>query len=281
MVMARQKRKIVRVEMIQDAAKKALQRLRPSVQFQEGDVYYVKLFTDTLVSAVQPRLFVSDIEQGDGREFESKFLAVHSSTGLVVNHFAPFKEKLADLVIGGQTNFSMVSFEKKCPTRLTRAKPPNLDLVAEGHVVVAVESKFTETISGKKPKFSNRYNSLLDIAEPSWVKLYHALLRDPDMLPGLNPAQLIKHYFGFRTQYQNREVMLLYLFWEPTNWHLFEQYQKHREDVERFAVAVKGSRVRFTWQTYADLWNDWEKPERPQWLRDHVLELKKRYCFEI
>jgi hypothetical protein len=107
---------------------------------------------------VHPRHFVEDFGNGDGRELEWKFRAIHSSAALAVNAFARFKDGLAHLSLADRSDFETITFAFKCPTGLRGGRPPNLDLLAQGPAgIVAVESKCTEHLLPKQPRFSPAY----------------------------------------------------------------------------------------------------------------------------
>jgi hypothetical protein len=60
---------------------------------------YVADFRDTLLPQVTLKDFEADLSSGDGNELQTKFRAAHSSSGLAVNCFAPFRSRIADLAM--------------------------------------------------------------------------------------------------------------------------------------------------------------------------------------
>ncbi len=109
---------------------------------------YVKYPSHNLLPGVDRQDFDRELSAGSGDELKSKFLAVHSSSALVVNTFAPFKKDPAMLTLCGVQGFRSIRFEQKLSTGLG-GTPPNLDLVAENDTdVIAVESKLLKYFDG-------------------------------------------------------------------------------------------------------------------------------------
>ena len=238
---------------------------------------YVESVEDNLLPGVSLDMFQDDLEGGSGNELEGKFKAVHSSSALAVNCFAPFKKDPSKLFLAGKTGFTKIQFEKQCPTGLG-GTPPNLDLVAESDTdVVGVESKFLEYLTPKRSHFATSYRKdNLPQAEDCWLDLIEELKKsDPQ---NLDAAQLVKHYLGLRKQYPNKNITLLYLFWEPKNWQDFEVFKQHRKEINAFAEKVKDSAVSFISQSYPVLFEAWRGKGL---LVKHVEELQKRYQMTI
>jgi hypothetical protein len=55
----------------------------------------------------------ADLTVGGGHELEKKFRAVHSSSALAINTFAPFKISLEVLTVAGKSSFKSIQFEKR------------------------------------------------------------------------------------------------------------------------------------------------------------------------
>ena len=68
------------------ALREAFSRQRPDVPLDAKG--YAADFRDTLLTLVVPEDFEADLDAGDGNELQTKFRAVHSSSGLAVNCFA-------------------------------------------------------------------------------------------------------------------------------------------------------------------------------------------------
>jgi hypothetical protein len=242
---------------------------------------YVKSPQDNLLSGVDLATVEDDLRRGDGDELRMKFTAVHSSSALAVNCFAPFKVQPSRLVLLGKQGATKLEFERKLKI-FHGGKSPNLDVwIERGHDVVAVESKLLEYLTPKKPEFSPAYDRLPPPqSDPYWWRVYEEAKKGTEQ--HLDRAQLVKHYFGlnkFRTDHPEcPEPTLLYVFWEPLNWHDVEECRKHREEVTTFAQAVVDSPIRFRWITYNDLWEEWSAISD---LAAHSRCLKTRYAARV
>ena len=240
---------------------------------------YVKELTHNLLPGINLSDFESELSAGSGDELKRKFRAVHSSSALVVNTFAPFKKDPSSLNLCGVQGFRSIRFEQKLSTGLG-GTPPNLDLVAENDTdVIAVESKLLEYFAPKKPSFTKSYRKeKLPQAEDKWLALMERL-RDSDP-KYLDVAQLIKHYFGLRNNAEctKRNITLLYLFWEPENSSESDLFQKHRDELSEFATEVADTSIRFLYQSYADLWSEWIAEGI---FETHVKKLQSRYSITL
>ncbi len=265
--------------------------------------YYVRNFRQALLPLVYPEDFEFDLRQGSGSELEPKenepanFNAVHSSSALVVNCFAPFRRNIHYLTLpvgnGSEMlgNFDALEFEKKCPTGL-QGTPPHLDIVVESQSrVVGIESKFTEYLTGELAEFKDSYKKFenLDIG---YSRMMKRLKKDPKYYKHLNAAQLIKHAFGLIHSFShrpdkepdNRPVILLYLYWEPKDCDGDTLFATHRAEVEDFAERVAGSPPvpTFKAMSYPELWKIWRQiHSTPSWLREHIEHLRARYEVSI
>lgn len=226
--------------------------------------------------------FKTDLKKGSGNELLTKFLAVHSSSALAVNTFVPFKcpDNSSQLTLAGVRGLSAPVFEKQLRTGLG-GTPPNLDVFVESNTtVIGVESKCLEYLTPKTAKFVNSYDQRDKLSvEDSWWDLLQELKNDPANSSHLDVAQLIKHYLGLRKLYAGkRRIILMYLFWEPENWHEFNEFKKHRRAIDPFSRRIADSEVHFVAQSYPSLWAEWDDEGV---LPDHVAHLKERYWVTI
>jgi hypothetical protein len=233
-----------------------------------------------LLPGVKLEHFKSAFDSGSGNELKKKFLAVHSSSALVVNTFAPFKDNPSELDMLDVHGFRSLHFEKKLPTGLKMGTPPNIDLYVENETeVVAVESKFLEYFSRKKPGFKKSYTKkAFPEAEESWLDLMERF-RDGQSRY-LDVAQLIKHYLGLRNTLSDtdKQVTLLYLFWEPKNADDHDLFRDHRKELDEFSKEVEGTTVNFVYKSYPELWTEWEKKG---FYKDNLSKLWERYDIVI
>lgn len=251
---------------------------------------YVRELEHNLAPGVSVSDFRADFDGGDGGELVSsggrpgKLFAVHSSAALVVNTFAPFRSAPESLRLAGRSGFTFVCFEKKLRTGLG-GTPPNLDLFAVGsEAVLAVESKFTEVLSEKAANFSESYARLVsDLADWRWEEMFHSLCERPERFRHLDAAQLVKHYLGIRHSLadESQPKLLVYLFWEPSNWPGVPAFAQHRREVLEFSMAVAGGEVEFTAVSYQELWGQWEEERVFEGAEDRLRYLRDRYVFEL
>jgi restriction endonuclease-like protein len=244
---------------------------------------YAMALSNNFVAGALDEDTQSDFSAGDGGELEGdppKMCAAHSSSALALNAFRPFRVHPERLSLVGLSGFTQTYFEKKLPTGLL-GNPPNLDFVASGPAgVVAVESKFTETLSAKRAKFAASYEgAIARLAGPAWSDLYRSLLGDPSRFKHLDAAQLVKHYLGMRNSLRDAEgrLVLMYVFWEPTNWSDGPAFVQHRRELDEFAECVRDGDVAFLSMSYSSLWDQWEVESDWDRIGEHVTSLRERY----
>ena len=246
---------------------------------------YAADFHGTLLPGVSPEDFEGDLSSGDGNELETKFRAAHSSSGLAVNCFAPFRQRIADLTMLGHSGFDTLQFERKCPTGLRGGRAPNLDVVLSGpNSVLAIESKLTEYLSAHRADFSPAYEAQIRDArrDQGYFREMLRLQDRPDHYTWLDAAQLIKHAFGLAHSFPDRPVTLLYLFWEPANPDAGPEFAAHRDEIDEFRARVAGSSPTFEAMSYPELWQAWrDSAPTPGWLDKHLENLQGRYLVSI
>lgn len=263
---------------------KALERATPGLA--PLDAGYVPEFGDNLLDGIDHVWFVNELLQGRGNELKRKFRAAYSSSALAVNTFAPFKMRPTLLRIGDQSGFESMHFEAKCPIfpDHVRRTPPHLDLLAFGpNAIVGVESKCTEHLNPHVARFASTYiDHVPDHIRPSaWFATMKGLIAQPSQYRHLDAAQLVKHAFGLAACYAQRPIVLLYLYWEPTNADDMPEFANHREEVTRFAAALGGANPSFKAQSYRALWRQWEELREPEWLPEHLRRVRARYEIAI
>lgn len=253
-------------------------RQRPDISLDPKG--YAADSRDTLLPQVSPEDFEADLSSGDGNELATKFRAAHSSSGLAVNCFAPFRSQIADLAMPMCAGFDDLRFERKCPTGLRGGRAPNLDVVLSGPgSVVGIESKLTEYLSAHRAEFSPAYAEQIRDTRRDQGYFHEMLrLRDlPDHYTWLDAAQLIKHAFGLARTFPDRPVTLLYLFWEPENPDAGPEFAAHRDEIEEFRARVAGSSPAFEAMSYPELWQFWQETKPADWLVRHLGDLHTRY----
>jgi len=274
-------------ERVKEAVADRLKQDAGSYVFSPTNPWYVKSIAHNLIKGVSELDFRADFEEGDGGELlgdPPKFCAAHSSAALVVNTFAPFRRTPARLSLAGLSGFTEARFEKKLSTGLL-GNPPSLDFFVQGpEGIVAVESKFTETLSARAAKFSDSYGSAIDrLAEEPWKRLFESLRDDAGRFTYLDAAQLLKHYLGIRHSLAETEgtKVLLYLFWEPQDVRGFPEFTMHRSEVEALGDEVVGSAVQFAFRSYSELWEAWAAESASEGVQAHLTRLRDRYAVSI
>jgi hypothetical protein len=263
------------------ALRNAFIRIRPDCQIDHNG--YAPDFRETLLSRVIPQDFEADLSAGDGNELQTKFRAIHSSSGLAVNCFAPFRRQIADLSLQAGDVFEGLQFERKCPTGLKGGRSPNLDVVLSGpNGIVGIESKLTEYLAKHSADFSPAYAEQIRDArrEGGYFSEMLRLMDAPKSYRLLDAAQLIKHAFGLAHSFRDRPVRLLYLFWEPSNPEASPIFAAHRAEIAEFAKRVSGTTPRFVAMSYPELWSKLEA-SGPDWVKAHSEELKARYLVSL
>jgi hypothetical protein len=253
-------------------------KLAPRIALDKNG--YVGEASQNLIEGVSLLDFEADLRQGDGNEMAGKFCAVHSSSALAVNSFAPFKSKLSALRLPGGDVFTGLCFERKCPHGIAGRRSPNLDVVAQAASrVVAIESKCLEPLSTHVAEFAPVYiDAMRDRRrQAAWFQEMRRLIDAPRTYRWLDAAQLVKHAFGVGHTFAERPATLLYLFWEPSNPKAHPAFAEHRSEVERFRASVKGSAPEFVAMSYPELWKSWSLGSPPDWLRAHIRRLELRY----
>lgn len=83
-------------------------RFKEITSYQIDNNGYVLKIEDNLIPNIAPGVFQDDLKRGSGNELNFKFRAVHSSSALVVNTFANWKNNPSALKLSGESGFSMI-----------------------------------------------------------------------------------------------------------------------------------------------------------------------------
>jgi hypothetical protein len=250
-------------------------KVSPSVRYDKNS--YAPRWQDNLMNGLPLREITSDLSTGAGRELDGKLCAARSSAALVVNTFGPCRIDAASLLISGITGFHSLQFEATCPTGLG-GTPPHLDLLAEGKLPVAVESKCTEWMQSKLATFSSSYDQLQTSQGHSpWFHQMQHLRREPNLYQFLDAAQIVKHAFGLLKRYGTLDSRLVYLYWEPRNEENWPPCRQHRREADDLAAKVERSNVRLIPMSHRELWAEWGR----QGPSDHEKYLRTRYDLAV
>jgi hypothetical protein len=257
----------------------AARRAKPHATFDAAG-YSLRL-EDNLIDGVSRNQFEADYLVGAGHELGGKMRAAHSSAALVVNGFAPWRERVSTLTLAGVTHFKTLRFEAVFPTGLG-GTAPHLDLVTSGPAPVAVESKCLEYLTPKTPVFSPSYNTIADGRRDSpWFQLIDLLRHEPARFRHLDAAQLVKHALGLMRTPFVESVTLFYLYWEPLNYNDFPEFQLHRQEIASLQALLPDASPPLRTITYAEMWKGWRSTNKERWLSTHVDRLQERYAVVI
>ena len=231
----------------------------------------------------------AELDNGQGSELKPdkngviKFNAVHSSSALGVNNFAPFKEHHTRFTFVGFSGFAQASFEKKLPTGIST---PNLDFYLETRKeMIGIESKFIETLNAKLPNLEGNLDKYiarfaqLKFKSTSFKKLIEYYIGVKSKM-NLDVAQLLKHTLGLLNPDNNPKSLkpvLVYIYWQPTNWKSFKEYTDHETELKDFAKRIKPF-ITFKALPYSKFWSDQAK--NPLFAA-HITKMKKRYEHDL
>ncbi len=207
----------------------------------------------------------------------------HSAGALTINTFLPWQAAAGALPLGGHVGFDAIQFEVRCPTGL-RGTPPHLDLLAlRDDAAVAVTVRCSEYLSRRKSVVAPSYDRFL--AQTPGVELWRDQLQwlraGPVQRRYVDLGALVKHALALGRTFPDRPAILLYLYWEPVDADRFEDFRRHRAELEDVAEAVRGARIGFSAQSFESLWRDWAARTSPPWLAEHVARLRARYGVAI
>ncbi len=289
-----------------EALVKRYDQIHPARERAPGYRNHLLNSTDNLLIPLRQTSVLEDLKEGDGQELAwkdqkpPKYHSIASSSALSINSFGPFREGDLPLHLAGESHLLDCRFESKpCPpgswkswTGISKTnKTPNFDLVAtDSSVCVAVESKLCEWFSlGSKDRLlSDQYQATLlqdSVWDAGWRDLTMKVLDQQNGLRHVGLPQLIKHYLALRWYQHNSDgkpTILLYLFWEPKNASDHPECARHREELEQISEMVNGSSVKFVWQSYPELWNEWAAIAGDDSLLEaHVRLLQERYLLDV
>ena len=95
----------------------------------------------------------------------------------------------------------------------------------------------------------------------------------------LDVAQLIKHSIGLIRKSLSESVrpMLVYIYWQPSNWYCYKVYRKHAEEINKFYEEIKHF-IQFIPLSYLELWKLYEYDPL---FGEHISKVKERYFISI
>lgn len=215
---------------------------------------YVRHLADNLYEPLKQDS-LDDFIRGRGGELESKMLALHSSSALVVNFFHYWRyhdiPSLAELM-GLSPQCTHLQFERPYPKPAgVGGMRPHVDIEFTGsHKPAAVESKFTEPYSKGRKSLRKAYVETPGV----WGKytncelLANQIVSEDKVFEHLDAPQLLKHILGLKTKYGEEGFTLLYL------WYDFASIEadKHRQEIQTFRNSIENE-IDFRHLTYQDV----------------------------
>ena len=264
--------------------------------------FYVERIEENLIKGIEERYFEEDLKGGDGNELASKFFSVGSSSALVVNAFAIFKNekyKNFSIPLGNKHTIppnSKFCFEKKFNNGL-QGKSPNLDIAFKwDNEILAIEAKLLEPLEKEEKEFQKAYEEKIVEEEKGksrrmkskWGQILEKRIKEFGTdkkfkkYQYLDDTQLIKHAMGLLhdKETESKKISLCYLYWEPENANEIKEFSEHREEIEAFTKELEGDEyLHFFSLSYDQLWQRWQDSAKE--LSEHVENLKKWYSLRL
>jgi hypothetical protein len=250
-----------------DALRQALQR--PAQRTADTRI---RRLTDLLIDGLEDEQLPVSLDR-------SRLRTPDSAAALAINTFLPWQQARRQLPLAGYTGFDAMQFEVRCPTGL-RGTPPHLDLLAlREDAAVAVTVRCTEYLGRRKSVVAPSYDPLLDRTPglDRWRGQLERLRAHAEEFRFLDVGALVKYALALGRTFPDRPTVLLYLYWEPLDAEGFDEFHRHRAELDEVAEDTRGGRITFMAQSFAELWQDWAEREQPAWLGQHVLRLRSRY----
>lgn len=201
-----------------------------------------------------------------------------SGIALAVNSFFHWRARPHLLPIAGDTGFTDLRFDARCPTGV-RGTPPHLDLIAaRGNRLVAVTSRGCDYLARRQTKLAAAYDLVNLPAElKPWGRLLDVAKEDLGRFQHLDPGILMKFALGLGRTFTGHSLKLVYLYSEPSDAEQFTAFVRHREELQFVKDVVANSAVTFHPISAQNLWHDWYQAFDDPQLRGFVAQLRHRY----
>lgn len=205
-----------------------------------------------------------------------------SGVALAMNSFLQWRERPHQLPIAGETGFTDLRFDARCPTGV-RGTPPHLDLIAaRGSRLVAVTSRGCDYLARRQTRLANAYDTVnLPGRLKPWGHLLDSVREDRGRFMHADPASLMKFALGLGRTFAGYVLKLVYLYAEPTDARDFLAFARHRQELETIRQTVADSSVTFHPMSASEMWGDWHKAFGDPQLRGFVAQLRGRYDVAI
>jgi hypothetical protein len=209
-------------------------------------------------------------------------MPVDDSLALTANCFLPWSRNPAGLRVGPLEGFQGLRFAARCPTGI-RGTPPQTDLLLIGpNRVAGLVTRVTEHLTAPKTKIAEGYDQPMPEAHlAAWHELLVELRHTPQIFRLLDAVALAKHAIGLARTFPGQETVLVYLFWEPSDYRAHPVFAAHRAEIELLRRRVEGSGVPVLAMSLRALWDHWLAEQPGPAIRDHVTALESRYDVAI
>jgi hypothetical protein len=229
-----------------------------------------------LVDAVTPELWLAakaDLERGKGSELDRKFRAAHSSSALVANTFVPMRDGVDIPGVGLFAGLPRLEQERSGGAK---GYKPTLDVIVEGEVRdLYIESKCREYLDSGEADFSVAWPKLAaEHLSEAAARIYGDVYAAARTYTPVDAPQLLKDVLAAdkAAREQDRDVVLLYAYWEPNDASNFEIFEDHRKQAQQLCCRLDSKRVTALSISYQQLWDHWESHGQ-----HHIAQLRRRY----
>lgn len=224
-----------------------------------------------------------ELESGAGNELRSrkyknktvppKFHAARSSAALAVNTFGLFHSSPRRLRLLGKNGFKNMQFEGSFPTGVPRSYAHPDVVLDEENGRVLIESKLLEPLGYTRKKLTSGHLKVIRrTGDEVWGKLAEDIYRCRLAFRYVDVAQLLKHWMGVRNHHDGYRVMILYVYWEPSDWNIFDHFREHRKELADLNERLHTAAIKFHAISYASIWEEMKRYEP-----EHVNRLEGRY----
>lgn len=222
------------------------------------------------------------IEELGGIVDTNRLRVPESGIALAINSFAQWRDRPHQLPIAGETGFTDLRFDARCPTGV-RGTPPHLDLIAaRGSRLVAVTSRGCDYLAKRQTRLAAAYDTVnLPAALKPWGRLLDAAREDRGRFMHLDPGSLVKFALGLGRTFTGFSLKLMYLYAEPTDADDYLAFARHRDELAIVNDMVSDSAVSFHPTRATNLWDDWQEAFGDPQLRGFVAQLRRRYDVAI
>jgi hypothetical protein len=218
-----------------------------------------------------------------------KFMNPESSSALAINTFGWFVQRpgllpaLPGMKLGDFPLIVDVEYCARFPWR--GGRHPWLDAIVETErQLIGVESKRFEPFRGqKRPSLSEAYDRKVWGSNMApFEAMRDALRSGRERYEFLDATQLVKHAFGLVTDAtrKRKAPMLIYLYSEPAARGdrpiSVAAHRRHRDEISRFAAAVKGAAVLFHATSYRHWLGTWPSPPDPVGIHGEAVQERFR-----